>query len=881
MMQNLQRYSNMDLNMLLEDLQSDQFTGLSSSIVEKKLLDIGKNELKQVKKVSVWQILLRQFQSLVIVILVAAAFISLYLGEYEQSVAIWVVIFINTLIGLFTELKATRSMEALSKIGKTTDKVLREGTTYEIISDELVPGDIVLMEAGDLVSADLRLLESSKLKVNEASFTGESLPVAKSHDFISKGNQITDFKNMLFRGTSVINGSAKAIVVATGMNTEIGKIANLTMTTKDEKTPMELRLDILGKKLVKVAILMSILVASAGIIAGKEIVLMLEVAIALTIAAIPEGLPIVATIALARGMMIMAKKNALINRLAAVETLGATTTIFSDKTGTLTENNMSVVAFHCDNFQAHLINKITNLTPLTIDKTLLRCIEIGALCNNAQIGSTKIGDTMEIALLEVLAKVGLKREKLQELYPQLKEDAFDFELRMMATYHEVSDQVDNKVLVAVKGAPEAVLAHCDSYLVQGEVLNLNQKQIKQWIQINHNQSWQGTRILGLAYKYVTSTCESPYEKLIFAGLVEIKDPPCDGVDRIIDQCREAGVKTVMLTGDQAGTALSIGRQVHIHRSDKDFVITGKQLAEVKDLSDFNEIDKCHIFARVSPQQKLQLIEYYQNKGEIVAMTGDGVNDAPALKKADIGIAMGIRGTQVAKEASDVVLKDDKFASIVAAIFQGRVIFNNIRNFVIYLISCNISEVLSVGMAAVVDLPLPIHPLQILFLNLVTDVFPALALGVGRGNSLFMLRPPRNPKEDIINTNSWWLILSYGIMITFAVVGCLVYSLYILHVHQNIAVTMTFFTIAFAQIFHVFNMRETNSKLILNEITKNLYIWLAIILCILLMFMTLWIPSLQQVLRVHTLELNQWQVVLTFSLLPLVVIQSYKIISRNR
>ena len=874
-------YSKADLKALFENLKCDQFVGLSHTEVNKRLEKYGTNELKQVEKVSFWQILLRQFQSLVIAILIAAALISLYLGEFKQSVAIWAVILINSLIGLITELKATRSMEALSKIGKTTDKVIREGVVFEITSDQLVPGDIVLMEAGDLVSADLRLLESSKLKVNEASFTGESLPVTKAHDFIPKGNQVTDLKNMLFRGTSVVNGSAKAVVVATGMSTEIGKIADLAMTTKDEKTPLELRLDILGKKLVKVAILMSIVVAIAGVIAGKESILMLEVAIALTIAAIPEGLPIVATIALARGMMIMAKKNALINRLSAVETLGATTTIFTDKTGTLTENKMSVVAYHCNDFLLYKIDPLNTLDISHIDPTLRRCIEIGALCNNAQIGVNKIGDTMEIALLEVLDKINLKREKLQEDFPHIKEDAFDFDLRMMATYHEVTSKDKKMILVAVKGAPEAVLAHCDNYLLNGQVVSLSQKHLKKWTQLNHNQSWQGTRILGLAYKYVESVEERAYQKLIFSGLVEIKDPPSQGVESVIDQCRSAGVKTIMLTGDQPGTALSIGRQVHIHRSVKDLVITGKELSECKKLSDCNEIDECYIFARVTPQQKLQLIEYYQDKGEIVAMTGDGVNDAPALKKADIGIAMGIRGTQVAKEASDVVLKDDKFTSIVAAIFQGRVIFNNIRIFVIYLISCNISEVLSVGLAAVVDLPLPIHPLQILFLNLVTDVFPALALGVGRGTAVIMQRPPRGPKEDIINSDSWWLIFSYGSIITLSVVGCLIFSLFFLQVDKNIAITMSFFTIAFAQIFHVFNMRETKSKFFVNEITKNIYIWGAIILCGILMLFTIWIPALTNILKIHKLEYFHWQVVAFFSLLPLFVIQSFKLFKNNQ
>lgn len=874
--------SQKSLKWLIKKLRSNSTSGLEQREVEHRILACGKNKLLEKKEVTFWQVLIRQFEGLVVWILISAALVSIYLGEWEQSIAIGVVVLINTVIGLLTELKATRSMEALAKIGKTTDKVLRNNNIQEIISDELVPGDIVLVEAGDIVSADMRLINSSRLEVNESSFTGESLPIQKSHLIESKSDQISEIKNMVFRGTSIVNGTAKAIVVNTGMETEIGKIAELTMSTRDEKTPLEIRLNLLGKKLVKVTIIVSILVSIAGIVAGKDTFLMLEMAIALTIAAIPEGLPIVATMALARGMIIMAKKNALINKLASVETLGATTIIFSDKTGTLTENKMSVVAYYCNHYKEYSIENIEHKPQ---DKNLEKCLRIGALCNNAHINESSdetlaIGDTMEVALLDVLNKSDIKLGELRAKFKKIKEVAFDYELRMMATYHQDAD----KIFVAVKGAPEAILNHCSKVIYEDDIIVLSSQQLNEWLEVNERQSQMGTRILALAYKYVSTTDESPYTDLIFTGLVEIKDPPCKGIEKVIDECRNAGVRTIMITGDQAGTALSIAKQVHIVKDSQDVenvVLTGKNLDQYKrthqfDLSENIALRKCNVFARVTPQQKLELIDLYQAKGAVVAMTGDGVNDAPALKKADIGVAMGIRGTQVAKEASDVVLKDDKFTSIVAAIFQGRVIFNNIRVFVIYLISCNMSEVLSVGMSSVINLPLPIHPLQILFLNLVTDVFPALALGVGHGDDSIMKTPPRSSKEDIINSKSWWTIVAYGVLITLSVVGSLAYSLYVQEVSQKMAVTVSFFTMAFAQVVHVFNMRESHSNFFYNEITKNMYVWFAIILCIILMLMTIWIPALRNVLKIETLAWYNWNVIIIFSLLPLILIQAYKL-----
>lgn len=844
------------LDSLLLKLNVDPSFGLSNKRVNIQRSLYGSNILKQMKKVSVFEILVRQLKSIVVLLLITACLFSFYSKNSMEGTAILVVIILNTLIGFITELKATRSMEALAKIGVTTDVVIREGKTIQIPSDELVVADIVKLEAGDIVSADIRLIISSNLKVDESSFTGESLPVEK--DFLSKveSEQICDIKNMVFRGSNIISGSALGIVVNIGMCTEIGKIAKLTYATKDEVTPLEKKINFLGKRLVELAFLMSLLVAVFGIISGRDLFLMIEVAIALTIAAIPEGLPIVATLALAKGMLIMARKNVLINKLSAVETLGATTTIFTDKTGTLTENKMKVISLWADEFEEKF----------NFDEEIFKkALQVSTLCNSASIQINPIGDTMELALLNWAKEYDLEKEKLLQTYRKVKEYAFDFHKRMMATIHE-----NEKFFYAIKGAPEEIISSCNKVYFNGISKSFSDDQKNKWIHKNEILSSQGSRLLALAFKESFSYNDNPYQNLVFLGLVEIKDPPVEGIEYSIDQCHKAGINIVMLTGDHKGTAISIAHKIHI--TDNNTVITGNEFEQIKKSNEPLILNNCKVFARVNPLQKLELIDIYQKQGQIVAMTGDGVNDAPALKKADIGIAMGIRGTQVAKEASDIILKDDCFFSIVSAIFQGRVIYNNIRYFVIYLISCNMSEILSVGIASISNLPLPIKPLHILFLNLVTDVFPALALGLGKGDQSYMLNSPRKVNENIITTHLWGKIIGFGLLITMSVLGSLIYAVYFLKVENKVAVTISFFTMAFAQLFHVFNVRNTNSSIIKNDIVMNPFIWIAIFICTILMLLTLYVPILKDVMNLEKLNVKEAFGVLIFSLFPVVFIQ---------
>ncbi|MDZ7691097.1 MAG: HAD-IC family P-type ATPase [Balneolaceae bacterium] len=544
-------------------------------------------------------------------------------------------------------------------------------------------------------------------------------------------------------------GAGEGVVVATGLNTELGKVSSLVEESEDEQTPLEERLDSLGYRLIFVTLFIALFVAVSGIWAGKDLFLMIETGIALAVAAIPEGLPIVATIALAKGLQVMAAKNVLINRLSSVETLGSTGIICTDKTGTLTENKMSVSLIVLPGSQIEVNGENGDVPNKKLDpdgnSDLRMLLETGMLCNNASLNHSEkngagSGDPLEVALLSLGRMAGYESSDLMQQYPEEKEEAFDAEVKMMATWNRMEGQ---QYRVHVKGAPGAVLEASDSIREDGQVQPLTPEKKREWQKINQELAKDGLRMLAFAYKMTDSTVKEPYNSLVFLGLVALLDPAREDVKPAIALCKKAGIRVVMVTGDQVETARYIARAVGLPDDEEAMVIHGNELPSKEELENSNMdkklIVQCSIFARISPKQKLNLIEFYQDSGQIVAMTGDGVNDAPALKKADIGIAMGQRGTQVAREASDMVLTDDAFSSIVAAIEQGRVIFGNIRRFIYYLMSCNVSEVMVVGMASLIGSPLPILPLQILFLNLVTDVFPALALGVGEGEEGAMRR----------------------------------------------------------------------------------------------------------------------------------------------
>ena len=824
-------------------LDCDPAKGLSPGEVTRRQQICGPNLLRTRKAKSAASILVHQFNSIIVWLLAGAASLSFLLGDLPEGAAIVIVLIINGAIGFFTELRAARSMESLMRIAEVRTLVRREGASRKVDAHNLVPGDVVLLEAGDVVTADLRLTEASNLQADESVLTGESAPVSKSLAAVAPETGIGDRTSMVFKGTAITRGGGEGIVVATGMRTEIGRISDLAQSAEGEASPLERRLDRLGHRLVWLTLGLAVLTIGAGLLRGHAAGAMMQTGIALAVAAVPEGLPVVATLCLAQGMWRMAARNAVITRLSSVETLGATTLILTDKTGTLTENEMAVVRYLLSGGDVEMGAEVAHAD----DARLGMALRIGALCNTSEPGdgtaAERSGDPMEIALIHAAEAAGLGRQALKESHPDVAEHAFDPDRKMMATVHADGE----RYLYTVKGAPEEVLDLCTDELGVDGSRDIDRTA---WTRRQSDAARDGLRLLALAMKRAGTPDAEPYEGLTLVGLVCLLDPLRADVPAAIRASLDAGVRVVMLTGDHADTAGKIARDAGLG-ADGLTVIEGRELRG-RDLNSAGEemrerILAANVFARVAPETKLALVSMFQENGHVVAMTGDGVNDAPALKKADIGIAMGQRGTEVAREAADMVLKDDAFATIIVAMQQGRVIFNNIRRFVVYLMSCNVSEVLVVGVAVGAGLPPPLLPLQILFLNLVTDVFPAFALGLGRGDAGVMNEPPRDPHEPIVGRPEWWQIGLLGGAITAATLAAFVLALFWLGCDARQSVTVAFVTLALAQLWNVFNVRGDRGGFWNNEITRNGYVWAALGFCSTLIALALWLPGLSALL----------------------------------
>ena len=871
----------------LEELSVDPEQGLDEKEVRRRREAHGPNRLREAETASPWKILADQFKNLVIAILGVAAIVSFAMGEIVQMAAILAAIGINAAIGFFTEWKAVRSMEALRSLGTVQTRVRRGGASETVDSEELVPGDVVLLDAGDVVTADLRLIEANGLTCDESALTGESVPVTKTTDPVEADAPLAERASMAFKGTAVTDGSGAGVVVATGMQTELGGIARMTSEASEEVTPLEKRLDRLARSLVFVTLIVAAAVATLGWLGGKDPVAMLETAVALAVAAVPEGLPIVATVALARGMWRMARRNALVEQLAAVETLGSTTVIFADKTGTLTQNRMRVARLAVPGSDEEVPWE-EDSRPEEPPALARRLLEVAALCSNAELdGETEgetdgaapedgdapgdrprgTGDPMEIALLHAAAATGLDRPSLLEEQPEEREESFDADTKMMATFHRSGEGYR----VAVKGAPEAVLeasAHVAAEEGDGEALSEEARQ--RWAERVEDLAEEGFRVLAFAERHADGPDADPYEGLTLLGLAALADPPRQDVADAIEECRRAGIRVIMVTGDQPVTAAAIAKDVGLAKEPRAMV--GGDLPKTdgnngKDARD--ALRERQVFARVSPEQKLDLIRLWQDEGAVVAMTGDGVNDAPALKKADVGIAMGKRGTDVAREAADIVLKDDAFPTIVAAIEQGRTIFENIRRFIVYLLSGNLAQVVAVGLCAVIGAPLPLLPLQILYINLVLDVFPALALGVGESPPGIMDRDPRDPKEPVLTRRHWIATALWGALIAASVLTVFFIALW-QELGQDAAVTIGFLSFALARLWHVFNMRAADTGPLRNEVVRNPWVWYAIGICLALTAAAAWLPGLSTLLEVVPLDALGWMLVVGGSLFPVLV-----------
>jgi len=876
---------------VIASFEVDPKEGLNNELVQQRQKEYGKNQLRSEKEKSPLEIAVDQFKSLIVLLLAASALLSFLFGDFIEGSAIIAVIFINASIGFFTELRAIRSMEALREMTTISAKVRRGGDVREINALEIVPGDILVFSGGDVVTADVRLIKASQMKINEAPLTGESLPVDKQIDSLPEDTSLAERSNMAYKGTSVAQGTGEGVVINTGMDTELGNISNLVQEAEEEATPLEEKLDALGRKLIWVTLGLAAVVAISGWASGRELRLMIETSIALAVASIPEGLPVVATVALARGMYRMARRNALINKLSSVETLGATSVIIADKTGTLTENQMTVtnilisegeVTVEGEGLELDGKFSLNESDSDPVENTTLKdLLEIGVLCNDASLTIREekveeaIGEPMEIALKIVGRKAGIQRDALLEELPEVRQVAFEQTTKMMATIHEIKNE--EKFLYAVKGSPEAVLDASSQIASIEEKNNLDENIREDWLAKNEELANRGLRVIAIAKKIADSKEKDPYENLTFLGLVGLMDPPREEIQQAIERCKTAGIRVIMATGDHGETAREIAKAVKLVDSKDAPYLLGKDLKDMESLTEEQRqqyIDT-QIFARVDPEQKLDIIALHQSNEAIVAMTGDGVNDAPALKKADIGIAMGQRGTQVAKEAADMVLEDDFFGTIVSAVEQGRAIFNNIRKFILYLLSCNISEIMVVTLASVLNMPLPILPLQILFLNLVTDVFPALALGMGEGDPQLMKEPPRDSNEPIMTKRHLFTVGVFGLIIMGAVFLGMTFSLNRLGFTQSKATTISFLILAFAQLWHVFDMRENGTNFIKNGVTKNKYVWFALLICIALLSVAVYVPFLSNLLSLVDPGLDGWLVIMAASLTPMVIGQILK------
>mgnify|MGYP001812838174 CR=1 FL=1 len=861
-----------------KQLNVDPEKGLTTSEAKKRRSIYRENTLKQTQSKNVWLIALDQFLDPVIYVLGMAMILAFAFEEWLEGFAVLAVILITALIGFFMERQAIRSVEALQKMVQAVAYVIRNGSAKRLKARFLVPGDIILLESGDVVPADARLIAHQRLAIKEAVLTGESNQVEKNLDILPVETTLAERSNMVFKGTIVVRGDAKAIVTATGDQTHIGQISSLTQEAHKERSPLEKRLNKLSRWLIGLTLILAILIAISGYFQGKDLFLMVKIGIALAVAAIPEGLPIVATIALARGMVKLSRRKVIIKKLEAVQTLGETTIVCTDKTGTLTENKISVHNLvSCDDVMDLKDFENTKfLSNLKRNVVFSKIIEVAVLCNNIRLEEERTNaDSIENALIDFARKTGYHPKVIRNEYPELVETPFDADTKIMVTLN----QYKKGYLVCVKGALEQVIDSCDLILTKDGVQPLENKE--KWYHLSEKIASEGLRILAFAYRH---TDERPgqndlTDQLVFLGIIGFLDPPRRDIKQAIQTYKDAGIKVVMITGDHPNTARKIAEEIGllaIEDASKQ-VIHGKTVLKLENMTpeEENEILNATIFARMVPEQKLDLVHFYQKHNAIVGMIGDGVNDAPALKKADIGIAMGNRGTEAAKEVADVILMDDKFTSTELAIRQGRTIYGNIRHFVVYLLSCNFAEIISVAVASISNLPLPLLPLQILFLNLVTDVFPALALGMGKGDKNIMKQQPRDPKEPIITKKLWASTIIYGLSITTVVIGITIYAHFVKELPHEIVNNMAFYTLVLAQLINVFNIPYRQFSFFKNEVTTNPWVWAALGLSMLIMIIAYHVPLLEKVLSLVQLSTEQFITVGLFGISALGLAQIIK------
>ena len=882
------RWAQMSSGEIIDKMNSSRERGLSNKEAESRLNRYGPNVLREGRRVSPTKIFLAQFKDFMVLILIGATLISGMLGEYADAITIFAIVTLNAILGFFQEYKAEKSIQALKRMASPEANVVREGTEESISSELLVPGDIVLLEAGAKIPADLRLLETLQLEVEESALTGESVPVKKDAQQVPGKSDLAGQHNMAFLGTSVTRGRGKGIVVGTGMHTQMGEIAGLITEVEDTATPLQKRLAGVGKRLVLLCLVICLCVTIAGIMQGIPAYRMFLAGVSLAVAAIPEGMPAIVTVALAIGVQKMLRRNALVRRLPAVETLGCTTVICSDKTGTLTKNEITVknfwmggktIALSGEGYdpKGHFSIQRKKISPKDFPDLML-LLKIAVLCNNSSLfkSGTKIlglfrsrsneswsikGDPTEGALLVAGAKAGIWREYIEENETRLWEIPFDSNRkRMSVVYRRNTDSY-----LYVKGAPDIILEKCSHYLQNGRSMPLTKEVRREIMEQNRLMGSKAMRVLAFAFRKLppgtTSVDEDAETKLVFVGLSGMIDPPRPEVKMALQRCKTAGIRAVMITGDHPETAAAIAREIGLMPPGSE-VLTGPELDRLTDSELMRRMETCSVYARVSPRHKMQIVRSLKKKGHIVAMTGDGVNDAPAVKEANIGISMGMTGTDVTKEASDMVLADDNFATIVSAVEEGRVIYDNIRKFIRYMLGCNIGEVLTMFMAMLLGLPLPLLPIQILFVNLCTDGLPAMALGLERGERDVMEQPPRPPNESVFARGLGRKIISRGIFIGAGSLTVFVLGMLLGEGDLVTARTMSLCTLICFQLFYVFECKSERVSLLQVDFFSNPYLIAAVFSSICLQLAVVYLPFMQAVFKTAPLNSFHWMVVLS-------------------
>lgn len=867
-------------------LQTNIAYGLTEQKVSQRRKKVGWNELSEGEKQSSLLLFFSQFKDFMVLVLLGATLLAGLLGEYIDAIAIMAIVFLNGFLGFFQERKAEQSLQALKSLSAPQVNVLRDGEWKKINSREVVPGDVLKFSSGDRIGADMRIIVATNLEIEESALTGESIPSEKGETPIIEDHlSLGDLNNIAFMGTLVTRGHGIGIVTATGMKTAMGKIAGMIQDAPSLMTPLQRKLDQLGKILITVALLLTLLVVVTGIFHGHDIYTMLLAGVSLAVAAIPEGLPAIVTVVLAIGVQRMIKQNAIVRKLPAVETLGCASVICSDKTGTMTQNKMTVTHLWSGGETWTVSGSGNELTgefkteerPVNVQKTnsLRQLLTFGVLCNNAQLIEKKDkmiidGDPTEGALLVAGKKAGIEKDSLTKQFTIEKEYPFDSTRKMMSII--VKDQ-QGKRYVITKGAPDIIIGKSESILWKDIQRKLSDDLSDEVQRTVDELAGKALRTIAVAFKPLpTSTLAESVEKiesgLTFIGLLGMIDPPRPEVKAAIKECNEAGIQTVMITGDHVATACAIAKELGIlpNQSHVHSVMDGQQLNEltVEELEDV--VEEVVVFARVSPEHKLKIVNALQNKGHIVAMTGDGVNDAPAIKAADIGIAMGISGTDVAKEASSLILTDDNFSTIKSAIKEGRNIYENIRKFIRYLLASNVGEILVMLLAMLLSLPLPLVPVQILWVNLVTDGLPAMALGLDPPEDNVMKRKPRHPKEGVFARKLGWKIVSRGFLI-----GIVTLIVFMIVYYRNpndlqYAQTTAFATLVMAQLIHVFDCRSETSVFSRNPF-ENKYLVGAVISSALLMLAVIYIPFLQPIFHTVALEPREWLLISGLSAVP--------------